>query len=42
MEILNPTTWIFFFEGIIGATPLNPILIPHSEALVIYHLSGSF
>jgi hypothetical protein len=28
MGIFNPSTWIFFFEGIVGVTPLNPILIP--------------
>jgi hypothetical protein len=25
MEMFNSSTWIFFFEGIGGATPLNPI-----------------
>jgi hypothetical protein len=33
MEIFNPTTWIFFFEGIVGITPLNPILIPLVQSL---------
>jgi hypothetical protein len=27
-KIFIPTTWIFFFEWIVGTTELNPILIP--------------
>jgi hypothetical protein len=33
MKIFNPTTWIFFFNGIVGATLLNPTLIPLVQSL---------
>jgi hypothetical protein len=32
-EMFHPTTLIFFFEGIVGATSLNPILIPLVQSL---------
>jgi hypothetical protein len=33
MKIFNPSTWIFFFEGIVVVIPLNPILIPVGQSL---------
>jgi hypothetical protein len=33
MEIFNPTTWIFFFDGIVGVTSLNPTLVPLVQSL---------
>jgi hypothetical protein len=33
IKIFNPTTWICFFDGIVGVISLNPILIPLVQSL---------
>jgi hypothetical protein len=33
MEIFNPTMWIFFFDGIVGATSLNPTFVSLVKSL---------
>jgi hypothetical protein len=39
MEVLSPTTWIRFFDEIVGVTPLDLTMVPLIQSIGDFMLS---